>query len=76
MGSRLCAVCMVQAFRMDKLPGSSPGHGFPKGSLNLGACRRRGSAAAGGGEDFSGGGMSGLKFEFPIYQYQSIHDYG
>lgn len=27
MRHRLCAVCMVQAFRMDKLPGSSPGHG-------------------------------------------------
>ena len=23
----ICAVCMVQALRMDKLPGSSPGHG-------------------------------------------------
>lgn len=29
----ICAVCMVQAFRMDKLPGSSPGHGFPKGGF-------------------------------------------
>ena len=35
--------------------------------VRLCRCRR--------GEDFSGGGMSGLKFEFPIYQYQSIHDY-
>ena len=73
----ICAASMVQAFReADKPPGSSPGRGFPKGSLNPGClelvrlcrCRR--------GEDFSGGGMSGLKFEFPIYQYQSIHDYG
>ena len=27
MRHRLCAVCMVQAFRMDKLSGSSPGRG-------------------------------------------------
>ena len=44
------AASMVQAFReADKPPGSSPGRGFPKGSLNLDAWWRCGSAAAGGG---------------------------
>lgn len=71
------SVCAgARVVRPGRPPGSSPGHGFPKGSLNPGCLEEVRLCRCRRGEDFSGGGMSGLKFEFPIYQYQSIHDYG